>query len=303
MSISVIRRAFGSAVLPAALAGALAVTTMSGLATHHETPGQIGLVAQDAPTNGQSYDMTPTDRATFGARYDGIISWIRGRLEATPLYGGITLTRNQDDYFPVTLRMGASRSVTLIFNARNLYVVGFRNDAENRYYRLGAGPANFNNSQVTHLNWLNYTNMESAAGIGRGSLAINMGSIQGSISDITNPNISNANAARALMILVQAFAEGARFDFFSYRISQSIRTGANSFYAGQSSSISSNGANSTPSMIEVTGLDFENNWGTLSTAARSATQNHTSPHVHLGSGYITTLSAIDAQLAIALLTS
>ncbi|MCQ9184587.1 hypothetical protein KMT30_37220 [Streptomyces sp. IBSBF 2953] len=50
----------------------------------------------------------------------------------------------------------------------------------------------------------------------------------------------------------------------------------------------------------MTALDFENDWSDLSRAAQNATHNHTAPYVRIGDGHLTTLSAIDAQLAMAL---
>ncbi|MEU6195050.1 hypothetical protein [Streptomyces sp. NPDC047061] len=50
----------------------------------------------------------------------------------------------------------------------------------------------------------------------------------------------------------------------------------------------------------MSGLDFENDWSALSQAAQRSTQNGTAPNVRVGSGSLTTMSAIDAQLALAL---
>ncbi len=300
---NVLRRLRPVTVVPAVLAGALAVTSVSGLA---ETPRtslghEVQLVDSEKPTDGMSYDLTTGVHRELAGRYDAIINNIRQRLQGTRLYGNIILARNTDDYFGVTLAMGRSQ-ITLVLNARNLYVVGWRNDGTNLYYRLGEGPETFPGSRTVHLDsWLNYNGMEAAAGIGRGSLGISLGTIQGSISDLGNLHYRTAgrSQARALLILTQAFAEGARADFISYRVSQAIR-GGHSYYPGESSTISSNGSNSGASMIDVTGLDFENDWGDLSRAAQNATHNHTAPHFHIGNGYLTTLSAIDAQLAVAL---
>ncbi|MFI7018696.1 ribosome-inactivating family protein [Streptomyces sp. NPDC050164] len=299
----VLRRLRTSAVVPAALVGALAVTGMSGLTeTHHTSLGQEAqLVSDSIPTDGKSYDLTTGVHSDLARRYDALINDIRGRVGGTRLYGNIILARNQDDYFPVTLAMGRSQ-VTLVFNARNLYIVGWRNHETNTYYRLGHGPATIAGARVRHLNWLNYNNMEGAAGnISRGSLGISLGTIQGSISDLGGQHYTAAgrDQARALLILTQAFAEGARADFISYRVSQAIR-GGHSYYPGESSTISSNGSNSGGSMIDVTGLDFENDWSDLSRAAQNALHNHAAPRFRIGSGYLTTLSAIDAQLAVAL---
>ncbi|MFJ6897448.1 ribosome-inactivating family protein [Streptomyces hokutonensis] len=304
MNIPSFRRMRTSTVLPLALAGAIAVTGLNsitgGITERGAAPSHsVQLVSSTTPTDGMSYDMSTTDWGQFKQRYDAIINDIRQRLRGTTLYGNVVLAQGSDDYFPVTLAIGRSQ-ITLVFNARNLYVVGWRDDATNTYFRLGEGPNSpLNTTSQVNLNWINYTQMESAAAVGRGSLPISMGSIQGSISDLGTSTTSNRDRARALLILVQALAEGARFDFLSYRISDSIRLGR-TYYAGSSSQVSSNGSNSGGSMIDVTGLDFENSWSAISSAMLRATRDRSTPHVRVGSGYLDTLSAIDAQLAIAL---
>ncbi|AMW11036.1 hypothetical protein A4E84_16885 [Streptomyces qaidamensis] len=300
----VLRRLRTSAVVPAALVGALAVTSVSGLTeTHHTSLGQeTQLVSATTPTDGISIELDTGVHRDFAHRYDALINDIRGRVRGTRLYGNIILAPKKDDYFGVTLAVGNGRQITLVFNAKNLYIVGWRNHQTNTYYRLGHGPETLPGaSAVRNLNWINYNSMESAAEVGRGSLGISMGTIQGSISDLGNPHYAAAgrDQARALLILTQAFAEGARTDFISYRVSQAIR-GGHSYYSGESSSISSNGSNSGGSMIDVTGLDFERDWSDLSLAVERATHNHAAPRFRIGDGYLTTLSAIDAQLAVAL---
>lgn len=78
--------------------------------------------------------------------------------------------------------------------------------------------------------------------------------------------------------------------------------GAEIYYPGTPSTISSTGSGSNRGndLITVTGLQFENNWGGPSQAAQSSTHNHTAPRFHIGNGDLTTLAAIDAQLAVAL---
>jgi len=295
-----IRKLSTTAVASAALV-AVAVTGVSGLtsASHSSALGsQVKLVAEKVPTDGMSYDMTVGVHRDFANRYDAIINDIRGRLRGTHLYGNIILTRPVDDYFPVTLAMGNSQ-VTLVINARNLYVVGWRNDSTDTYWRLNTGPQTYAGARTRSLNWVNYNDMERAAGVSRDSLGISMGTLQGAISDLGSPNSTAAgrHEARSLLILTQALAEGARFDFISYRISQAIR-GSHSWYPGTSSRVSSNG--SSGAGIDVTGIEFENNWDGISRAAQNATQNHTAPNYRIGDGHLWTLAAIDAQLAVAM---
>ncbi|MEW1824075.1 ribosome-inactivating family protein [Streptomyces sp. NPDC088196] len=294
------RRLRPSVVVPAVLvAAALATTSISGLAP---TPGttlghELRLVDANAPTDGMSYDMTTGQHADLANRYDAIINDIRNRLRGTRLYGNITLTQRQDDYFPVTLAMG-NNQVTLVFNARNLYVVGYRNDPHNTYYRFGEGPATMAGATPQNVDWLNYGDMERAAGISRGDLNIGLGPIQSAVTVLgSTANTSNRARARALLVIVQALAEGARFDFISYRVSQAIR-GGHQYTTGTSSSVSENGSGS--SHLSATGLDFENNWQGISNAAENSTQNGTAPHYAIGNGHLNTMRAIDAQLAVAL---
>ncbi|MFE0256849.1 ribosome-inactivating family protein [Streptomyces sp. NPDC059010] len=294
-----IRNLSTTAVASAALV-AVTVAGVSGLTSgNHPSPlgSQVQLVGEHVPTDGMSYDMNVGVHKDFAKRYDAIINDIRGRLRGTHLYGNIILTRPVNDYFPVTLAMGGSQ-VTLVINARDLYVVGWRNDATNTYWRLNAGPSAYGGAHPRSIDWVNYNDMERAAGVSRDSLGISMGAIQGAISDLGSHNSTTAgrNEARSLLILTQAIAEGARFDFISYRLGQAIRGGYR-WFPGTSSRISSNG--SSGSGIDVTGIDFENNWDGLSRAAQNATRNGTHPNYPIGDGHLWTLAAIDAQLAVA----
>ncbi|MCH5671495.1 ribosome-inactivating family protein [Streptomyces gilvus] len=305
MPRSHVLRSLGTKTVLAAALAAAAVTAVgtSGLpAAHHtSTTGQIQLAGAAQPTDGVSYSLATGVHRDFADRYDAIINDIRGRLRGTRLYGNIILTRNTDDYFSVTL--GFTRAqVTLVINARNLYITGWRNDTTNVYYRLNEGPRLPAVSDTRNLPWVNYTDMERAAGHDRGSIGISMSSIQAAIRNLGGQNdISNSTRAEGLLVLTQAFAEAARFDFISYRVGQAIR-GGTSWYAGASSTVSRNGSNSGGSMIDVTGVQFENNWQRLSNAARNSTNNHTTPHVSIGDGTLDTMSALDAQLAVALMS-
>ncbi|MDX3581875.1 ribosome-inactivating family protein [Streptomyces europaeiscabiei] len=289
-----------STVIPAVLVGALAVTSVNGLATtqHTSLDHKIETVAKDKATDGFSYDLTTGVHSDFAKRYSAILADIRGRLRASHLYGSMTLTRDATDYFPVTLAFGRN-SITLVFNTRDLYVVGWRNDGTNEYYRLGEGPATYGIAHTTQLpRWLNYNGIESAAGIGRGDLGISMSAIQGSINDLGNLNVTSAgrDQARALLILVQAFSEGARFDLISSHIHDAITHGT-SYHTGTSSRVSTDG-NSNHAM-SVTGLDLENNWDGLSREAQEATDNHRAVNYAIAGGAFFTLAAIDAVLAVA----
>ncbi|MBD0841581.1 MULTISPECIES: ribosome-inactivating family protein [unclassified Streptomyces] len=297
-----IRRISASAVLPAALAGAVLVAGMGGNLTagaqHQSLGGNVQLANASVPTDGFSYDLTNLGGSAAASRYNAIINDIRGRLRGTRLYNSIILTPGSTDYFDVTLAVG-NGSITLVFDARNLYVTGWRNNRNGVYYRMGAGPRELpgQNGATQNRGWLNYSDMERAAQIGRGSLGITMGTIQGAVSDLANAQGNDRDRARALLILVQAFAEGARFDFISYRVGQAMRN-SGVFHAGDSSTVSGNGSGQDE--FHVSALQLENNWENLSTTARNSTQNHTNPNFAIGDGRFTTMAAIDAQLAVAL---
>ncbi|MCL6735017.1 ribosome-inactivating family protein [Streptomyces neyagawaensis] len=289
----IFRRLSTSAVLSAALAGAVALAGLGGNLTtgaqHQSLGGHVQLASATEPTDGMSFDMTNVD----ADQYDAIINFLRERAGGWSIYQNIRVTRTKDDYFPLTLSVGQSR-ITLIFNARNLYVTGWYNEQTHQYVRLGDGPGGMpgQNGRTDERNWLNYSRMEAAAGVDRGSLGITMGAIQGAISDLARGN--SRDQARALLVLVQAFAEGARFDFISYRIGHAMRN-SGIFYAGSSSFI-----NGGSGAIELTSMDLENNWGGLSDAAENSTQNHVPLNYHIGSGSFTSMQALDEQLALAL---
>ncbi|MET8976321.1 ribosome-inactivating family protein [Streptomyces sp. NPDC004539] len=288
-------------VIPAVLVGALAVTGLSQ-APHTSLGDDVKLASATTPTDGVSYEMATGVHSEIAHRYDRIIDDLRRRVNGTPLYGGITLARNVDDYFPVSLVMDEHNSVTLVFNARNLYIVGWRNDATNQYYRLGEGPSTYAGARANELDdWVNYNGMERHAAISRDSLGISLTTIQGSIRELGSARYTSAgrDQARALLILTQAFAEGARFDFIANRVSDAIRN-SQSYTTGTSSVISSNRPTGGGPFLNVNAVDFENNWSGLSIAALQSTRNHVTPHYRIGDGYLTTMEAIDAQLAVAL---
>ncbi|MFM9613549.1 ribosome-inactivating family protein [Streptomyces sp. V2] len=289
----IFRRLSTSAVLPAALVGAVALAGLGGnLATgaqHRSLGGHVQLASATAPTDGMTFDMTNVTPD----QYDAIINFLRDRGGGWNIYQSIRVTRTSDDYFPLTLQVGGNR-VTLIFNARNMYVTGWVNEANGHYVRLGAGPKTvpWQRGTTDDRNWLNYSDMERAAQIDRGSQGITMRTIQSAVTDLANGNWRDS--ARALLLLTQAFAEGSRYDFISYRIGHAMRNNG-IFYAGSSSMV-----NGGSGALSLTALDLENNWGGLSQAVENATQNHFPVNYQIGSGSFTTMQAIDEQLAMAL---
>ncbi|WP_217545386.1 ribosome-inactivating family protein [Streptomyces sp. GbtcB6] len=306
--MTIVRRLGTTALLPALLAGAvlLADADADGAPAPRSTAlGDIRTVASDKVSDGTSHDLSASDPEDFKRAYDGVVEQIRRRTGSSRLYNNIVLTAAGNDYFDITLANRAGDQVSLVFNARNLYVEGYRNLGENRYYRFG-GPANpypgtVRNDRVVERNWLNYADMQRAASVNdRGVLEINQGAIRNAISSLGNATAATEQVqARSMLILVQAFAEAARFDYISYNLGQALGQGR-SWRSGQQSEVSSNGSNSGGSMITVSGLDFENDWSALSQAAERSTRNGTAPNVRVGSGSLTTMSAIDAQLALAL---
>jgi hypothetical protein len=289
----IFRRLSTSAVLSAAVAGAVALAGLGGNLTtgaqHQSLGGHVQLANATTPTDGMTFDMTHAD----ADQYDAIINFLRGRGGGSSLYQSIRMTRTGDDYFPLTLQVGGTR-VTLVFNARNMYITGWFNENTRQYFRLGHGPGSLpgQNGPTQNRNWLNYNDMERAGQIDRGSQGIHMGSIRGAVSDLANANWRDS--ARGLLVLTQAFAEGARYDFMSYRIGRAMRSNG-AFYAGSSSTVY---GGSRP--LTLTGLDLENSWGPLSQAAENSTQNHRPLNFQIGDGSFTSMQALDEQLAMAL---
>ncbi|MEW2306938.1 ribosome-inactivating family protein [Streptomyces sp. NPDC006655] len=294
-----IRRISTSAVLPATLASAVLVAGMGGsLATgaqHTTLGGNVRLANAVVPTDGFSYDLTGLYGNNAADAYNGVIRDIRGRLRSGNQYGNIVRTERGDDYFDVTFAVGQN-SITLVFNARNLYVTGWRNNRTGTYIRLGEGPGSLpgQNGATQNRNWLNYSDMEQAGQIDRSTQGITMGSIQGAVSDVANGNWRDS--ARGLLVLVQAFAEGARYDFISYRIQQAMRN-SGIWYSGSWDTVSSNGWGDE---FHVTGLALENSWEPLSNAVQDYTDRHIPVNFAIGDGRFTTIAALDAQMAVSL---
>ncbi|MGW2567428.1 ribosome-inactivating family protein [Streptomyces sp. NPDC001537] len=295
-----IRRISTSAVLPAALAGAVLVAGVGGNVTtgaQHTSLGRhVRLVDENVPTDGFTYDLTGLGGGDAATVYNRIINDIRNRARGGNLYGSISRTERRNDYFDLTLGVGQN-SLTLIFNARNLYVTGWRNNRTGTYIRLGEGPSTLpgQNGRTQTRNWLNYDDMERAGQIDRSTQGITMGAIQGAVGDVAGGNWRDS--ARGLLVLVQAFAEGARYDFISYRIQQAMRN-SGIWYSGSRDTVSGNGSGQDE--FHVSGLELENSWGPLSNTVQQATNNHIAPNFQIGDGRFTTLAAIDAQLAMAL---
>ncbi|MFF7052177.1 ribosome-inactivating family protein [Streptomyces griseorubiginosus] len=294
-----IRRISTSAVLPVALASAVLVAGVGGNVTtgaqHTTLGGNVRLANALVPTDGFSYDLNGLYGNNAADAYNGIIRDIRGRLRSGNQYGNIARTERGNDFFDLTFAVGQN-SVTLVFNARNLYVTGWRNNRTGRYIRLGEGPTSLpgQNGPTENRNWLNYGDMEQAGQIDRSTQGITMASIQGAVSDVANGNWRDS--ARGLLVLVQAFAEGARYDFISYRVQQAMRN-SGIFYSGSSDAVSSNGRGDE---FHVSGLALENNWEALSNAVQSYTNRGTPINFAIGDGRFTTISALDAQMAVSL---
>ncbi|MFC8363327.1 ribosome-inactivating family protein [Streptomyces griseorubiginosus] len=293
------RRISTSAVLPAALASAVLVAGMGGNLTtgaQHTTLGaNVRLANALVPTDGFSYDLTGLAGSNAANTYNQVIRDIRGRLRSGNQYGSIARTERGNDFFDVTFAVGQN-SITLVFNARNLYVKGWRNNRTGQYVRLGDdAPQNLpgQNGATQNRNWLNYTDLERAGQVDRSTQGITMGSIQSAVSDLSGSNWRDQ--ARALLVLVQAFAEGARYDFISYRIQQAMRN-SGIWYSGTWDTVTSNGVDT----FHVNGLALENNWESLSNAVQNYTDRHTPVNFAIGDGRFTTIGAIDAQLAVSL---
>ncbi|MFF4799974.1 ribosome-inactivating family protein [Streptomyces sp. NPDC001351] len=122
-----------------------------------------------------------------------------------------------------------------------------------------------------------------------------MPSIQAAVSDVAGGNWRDS--ARGLLVLVQAFAEGARYDFISSRIQQAMRTN-DIWTSGAWDTVSGNGGAGQD--FQVTGRELENRWEAISNCLQEATNHGVPVNFQIGNGRFATLQALDAQVAMTL---
>ncbi|QOV33182.1 hypothetical protein IM697_23310 [Streptomyces ferrugineus] len=277
----VLRRLGVSMAVPAALAGAVYLagpnTTSASDSLSH-----VQLAAADRITSNITANFNSGSRFTWANTYNSVISQIRARVTNGSLRDGILRQRpaNVNDYFAVHFQAGAGNpQLSLVFNAANLYVVGYYNHATNTYVRMGAGPANPVNAAHVRSDFLrqgDYGYLERTGHFDRSNQILGMGAFFSAMSTLANGRplgsvaaTQTAAQANAITTMIQMFAEGARFDFISSNISQYTRDDR-TFTAGTYVPVRPDGgnANELARTAVVNSVDWENVWAQLSRYVR-----------------------------------
>ncbi|MCZ0997529.1 hypothetical protein O1M63_04295 [Streptomyces mirabilis] len=277
MNSHVLRRLGVSLAVPAALAGAIYLTGPNPAATTHDLV-HVQLAAADRTTDNITANFNSGSRFTWVNTYNSVISQIRARVTNGSVRDGILRQRpaNVNDYFAVHLQAGVGTpQLSLVFNAANLYVVGYYNHATNTYVRMGAGPDNPLNAAHVRSDFLrqgDYGYLERVGHFDRSDQNLGMGAFFSALSALRNgrplgsvPATQTTEQARAITTMIQMFAEGARFDFISSNIGSHARE-ERSFTAGTYVQVRGDGgnANELARTSAVNAVDWENVWAQLS---------------------------------------
>lgn len=281
------RRFAATMVLPATVAAfTVAATLVSSTAPPPVAElGPIVHVASQSIDRNIVANFNSGSATSWANTYDSVIRQIRARVSRGTLREGVIDQTNTEDYFGVHFQAGTGTAqATVVFNAANLYVVGYYNHALNTYVRMGLGPHNPVGAAHVREDFLrrgDYGYLERQAGVSRRDLPLGMGALNGAIITLRTPRalgtapISRTDEqAAAIVTIIQMFAEGARFDFASYNIGESVRRGRE-FTAGTNIRVSPTGnTNNGPEPTAlVTLMDFETVWAQLSAYLRDFLQH------------------------------
>lgn len=281
MSNHVLRRLGVSLAVPAALAGAVYLTGPdTGSASHSLT--NVQLAASDSLSGNINANFNTGSRYNWANTYNSVISQIRARVSNGSVRDGILRQRpaNVPDYFAVHFQSGVhTPQLSLVFNAANLYVVGYYNHATNTYVRMGAGPANPVGAAHVRNDFLrqgDYGYLERVGHFDRADQTLGMGALSAALSTLSNGRplgsvaaTQTAEQARAITTMIQMFAEGARFDFISSNIAQWTRDDR-TYTAGSFVQVRGDGGTAVElaPTSPVNAIDFENVWAQLSRYVR-----------------------------------
>ncbi|MFF4259867.1 ribosome-inactivating family protein [Streptomyces sp. NPDC001663] len=154
-----------------------------------------------------------------------------------------------------------------------------------------------------------YTYLERQGHFERSNQQLGMGLLDGAITTLSQrsalgsvPITQLAAQSQAITAVIQMIAEGARFDFMSANIGEHARNGQ-TFTAGTQIPVRGDGGPSNevgPTSL-VTGIDWENAWGALSTYVYQHLNTGGQFRFQVGQALVlTTITAAANQLALAL---
>ncbi|MGQ4390153.1 ribosome-inactivating family protein [Streptomyces sp. SAS_270] len=319
MSTHILRWLGVSLAVPTALAGAVYLTTPDTASVTHSLP-HVQLAAANGLSDNITANFNSGNRFTWYNTYNSVISQIRARVTNGTLRDGILRERpsTAHDYFAVHFQAGVGTpQVSLVFDAANLYVMGYYNHATNTYVRMGNGPDAANptpqnpvNARTVRNNFLSqgdYGYLERTGHFDRAEQTLGMGSFFSAMSALRDgrtlgsvPATQTAQQAQAITTMIQMFAEGARFDFISSNIGSHTRD-ERTFTAGTFVQVRGDGgnANELAPTDPVRAVDWENVWSQLSRYVRARLNDRGAFHFAVGGALIlTTMQAAANQLAV-----
>ncbi|MFF5965206.1 ribosome-inactivating family protein [Streptomyces collinus] len=314
------RRIGVTMVLPAVLAGGLVVAGQHSPSAGSAAAGPVSLghiqkVDAQTTTNNIVANFNSGSPTSWVSTYNSVIAQIRNRATRGTLREGILneVPANNDDYFAVHFQEGVGNpQVSVVFNAANMYVVGYYNHARGEYIRMGAGPDRLDGATTVNnfLTRTDYTYLESRniGNFDRGTPNLGIGALSSAIDTLADrrplrsvPATQLEAQARAITTIIQMFSEGARFDFISANIARAAQNGQG-FTAATVVPIAGNGADpgqGNPTVGTVTAIDFENDWARLSQYVRGILITGGAVNFAVGQFLrFTTVQGIANQLAI-----
>ncbi|MEV8548040.1 ribosome-inactivating family protein [Streptomyces sp. NPDC051572] len=225
----IVRRIGASAVLPTLLAGAVALSGVSASAPAATAHGsgvrttQLNKIDLAASSSNELHWDISSGKSGYGS----IITQLRNlniaetgatrqaiTSNGSTVYVDILNNQATGKYTTVEVANG-SRSVHLVIRLSDLYVVGYYyfNGNTRMYTPLTENAPTYNDA-VADGTWIgaeNYNTLANRGNIALRDLTVNTANMEQAVYDLTNPNATTANQARALLRMIVTISEGARF--------------------------------------------------------------------------------------------
>ncbi|WP_078532782.1 ribosome-inactivating family protein [Streptomyces hokutonensis] len=257
MRSGVVRRLGLSAILPCALAGAVALSGLPSLATAGAAPASRGVrinaqeVAQvnfpqihwDVDGGSAAYrqmlsELDELARSTANARLSDVVVNTRGNRVTVTILDNTRTNRFAD--IVISAPGHAAPTVHAVVRLSDLYVVRVYTvrSPHNRVLNLASGLPN--ESSTDDNFFVGREGYDALSRVGNQALTsvnIGPGSLAGALGALANPNSTRANQARSLLALIFGISEGARFRTLADRVAASLDSGNATTYSYQQISL------------------------------------------------------------------
>jgi hypothetical protein len=213
-----------------ALLAAASVATVAAVSVIGASPAQAVV---DPSTNNVNWFLSQG-----AAGYKNMLDAVRARVRQ-PYINSVDRTASGHAYFTVDVYRSDRRrqdgpNIRVLVDTQNLYVQGVYDSDYGQYFRFN--DANLRRFEPTAASAGNsfdigfggsYAAMERAAGGGftMQSATLGRSNFNQIVDDVASNGTSTATRARGMIALVEAIAEGARFDYVSGRIYNGFDSG------------------------------------------------------------------------------